>query len=481
MGLLYNKLKEVVESADHKESVLKNKAPGSGRAETAGFINWTLAIPDDPQRSNRIKIRSDLEQAFNNAGFKTDSDGPKSSVPVLQVYNELGGNLGNERLRIFFKKEGGTHVTEFSESIVCYTLAIHQKLKREITIADLIDKNYNEQDVHAFNKGKEVTLKACLEKLSDDWVESAVQVANAFYRGEPVMTSQGPGMKMGAGRCQFHRGDAFMNNIEASFKPAIRATKDGRFAGMNLNKWNPADIWISQDHTNLDFPGSWETIGDLNRYLDQLFFKGKLKGLSLKKTISVRTNIVKVPTAVRLEAPITFVEFRNHTFAKAATNDVYIDFTLHHNKGVMQFRSFDATDHQGSIQKMQGQSSAAVHGKVGIYDKFLVDYVPRGFTEYRLKSVSKINAEWNKGKGYQAYMLAEMMEFFYRQTGDNEATAEKILELPYNNFGSKYLGMQLVYIVNEMTAMQKQDFLSDIVTYAMSQIPDVSSVHLKNK
>ena len=481
MGLLYNKLKDVVTSAGHLESTLKNKAPVSGRAETAGFENWTISIPDDQNRSNRVKLRSDLETAYNNAGFKTDANGPKSSIPVLQVYNQLSGNLGTEQLRIFFKKEGGTHVTEFSESIVCYTLAVHQKLKRPITITDLLEENYNDQDVHAFNKGKVITLEACMSKLSDAWVESAVQVANAFYRGEPLMTSQGPGTKMGHGHCMFHRGDAFMSKIEASFKPAIKATKDGRFAGMNLNKWNPSDIWISQDHSNLKFPGKWKTVGDLNRYLDQLFFEGKLKGLSLKKTESIRTTLVKVPTAVRLESPVTFVEFRNHRFNKAATNDVYLDFTLKSNKGVMQFRSFDKTDHQGSIQKMQGQSEAAVHGKVGVYDKFLVDYVPRGFTEYREKKVSQVNMEWNRGKGDKAAALAQMMEFFYHETGDKEATAEKILEIPYNNFGSKYFGMQLVYIFNQMNQIQKKDFLSDIITYAMSQIPDVSSVHLKNK
>ena len=89
--------------------------------------------------------------------------------------------------------------------------------------------------------------------------------------------------------------------------------------------------------------------------------------------------------------------------------------------------------------------------------------------------------EWNKGKGDKAAFLAQMMEFFYHETGDKEATAEKILEIPYNNFGSKYFGMQLVYIFNQMNQIQKKDFLSDIITYAMSQIPDVSSVHLKNK
>ena len=472
----------MVIAAGHKEFVIKNKAPGSGREETAGFKNFTISIPDDQNRSNRIKLRDELVADYLKAGFKTDSDGPKSSVPVLQVYNELGGELGNERLRIFFKKVGGTHVTEFAESIVCYTLAIRQKLGHDITIADVLEKNFEPMDVKAFNKGQEVTLKACLDKLSDEWVESAVQVANAFYRGEPVMTSSGPGTKMSYGRCTFHRGDTFMGKIENSFKTAIKATKDGRFAGMNINKWNPSDMWISQNHHELKFPGKWSTVGDLNRYLDDLFYQGKLKGLSLKKTVSERTTLVKVPTAVRLESPVTFVEFRNHKFNKAQTNDVYIDFTLNNKHGTVQFRSFDKTDHQGSIQKMQGQSEAAVHGKVGIYDKFLVDYVPQKFSEsYRLKNVSQVNTEWNGGKGDAAYKLSEMMEYFYHETGDKDATAEKILDTKYNNFGSKYFGMQLVYIVHQMNGIQRKNFLSDIITYAMSQIPDVSSVHLKNK
>ena len=49
------------------------------------------------------------------------------------------------------------------------------------------------------------------------------------------------------------------------------------------------------------------------------------------------------------------------------------------------------------------------------------------------------------------------------------------------SFGSKFLGLQLCAIVDKLPERKRQEFLNDILHYAMSQIPNVSSVYLKNK
>ena len=481
-----DKLKPIIEeglakNVDVTSDTLKDEY--KSKSEVAGFQIHAIYIPDDKERSGRIKLRKQLVDAFAAAGFKTEDVKMSSeTIPILQVYD---GNVGH-KIRIFFKKIGGSApVTEFGESIVCYALAIRQKLKREITILDMIEENVQQEYVHTFNKGAKISLTDCLKKLDDQWIQTGVNVANAFHRGEPTQTSDGVGRKMSISKCHFHRGDEFMGKIEDCFKTAIKGTKEGKLAGMNINKWNPADIWISRDYQSLQFTASkYETIGDLNRYLDELFGSGHLKGVSLKKTVTDKTTLQKVPTAVRLESPVTFLKFENHTFNKLTTMDIYVHFTLKSKKGRMQFRTFggdSGTDHQGSIQKMEGQSEAAVHGKVGVYQAFLEDYIPTSFREmYREKQVKVLNKEWKDG-GDKKYALASMMQTFYAKVDGSEPDIEKILNAKYSNFGSKYLSMQVAYLISIMNVLDQKKFLSDIITYAMSQIPDVSSVHIKNK
>ena len=49
-----------------------------------------------------------------------------------------------------------------------------------------------------------------------------------------------------------------------------------------------------------------------------------------------------------------------------------------------------------------------------------------------------------------------------------------------SDFGSKFLALQLANYINKQSKADKNLFCNRLVGYALSQIPDVSSVHIKN-
>ena len=118
-----DKLKPIIEevlakNVDVTSETLKDEY--KSKSEVAGFQLHAIYIPDDKERSGRIKLRKQLVDAFAAAGFKTEDVKMSSeTIPILQVYD---GNVGH-KIRIFFKKIGGSApVTEFGESIVCLSL-----------------------------------------------------------------------------------------------------------------------------------------------------------------------------------------------------------------------------------------------------------------------------------------------------------------------------------------------------------------------
>ena len=471
-------LQSAVESGGHPASVIATEYP-VGKTEVSGFKVRAIRIKDTADRSQRIQLRQIIYDKFFNAGFLVKENKLASeSISTLEVYDK---NVADSKIRIYFKKDGkSVSVTEFGESIVCYALSARQKKGTAIEIKDLI--HYDEDNVHTFNRGNKVTLEACLAKLDEQWQQTAVAVANAFYQNEVPIGSKGAATKMTSyNDLHFHRGDSFVDDIGDCFKHAIKNTKEGRLASMNINKWNPSDIWISRRTDTLEFdkPSKYDTITSLNEYLDDMYDKGRLKGISLKKIDGTTTRLSKIKTATKAQSPITFEGFDNVGVDKFDTIDVFILFTYANAKGRMQFRSFGggktATDHQGSISKLEGQSEAAVHGKVGVYDAFLVDYIPQGFDYVEKKKIQHINN--NRGQ-YEYYAIK-----YLKQLNPGKSIDDLLFEdYPDDkSFGSKFLGLQLCAIVDKLPERKRQEFLNDILHYAMSQIPNVSSVYLKNK
>ena len=52
---------------------------------------------------------------------------------------------------------------------------------------------------------------------------------------------------------------------------------------------------------------------------------------------------------------------------------------------------------------------------------------------------------------------------------------------PDRSFASKYLSLQIAYMIDLMSTTQQEKFWSEIIAYAASQIPGISSDYLKNK
>ena len=463
-----------------------------------------VQIKDTKARSNRIQFQAalmeELQRAHPDFIVKELKDSPEAIKPI-EFTDRNKGNDGKPRLegrRIFMKPLGrATPVTEFSESLVAYACSIYQELGGDIEQGDLITKNLPAaKNVLAENKGTKLTLNQCIGALNDEWWKSSVAIANALMGSNHVDSSM---------TYSFHRGDMFMDNIYKKAKEVLKAGDDsGKFASMDMNKWNPSDIWLSSTKVtkqtiNEEVSKMKGGIQEFNAMLTRLRKEKKLIGVSLKKTegATAKVDLVKNESSSLAERGLDLVYVGPTASKSKFQKSIVIQFKLDGNLGDMQFRNFSSTPKrngfQGNITGLQGQSAAAVHGKVGVWRIFIDETgAPKRFKQtygmvVEAKNLPKINSDWEDAMRNNGW-IPEMTLFktIYNKVNgkshDNMYFITKWSAAKSYDFCSNLLALQVTEQVESfMSDKVKKEFMSNIVLYAMSQIPGISSTFLKNK
>ena len=386
-----------------------------------------------------LKHSQELEDAVKNADTAkmksiglTTHDGKSLAWGKLKKSTEFGGGTAGSG--------GGASGTKTAESGQCvYLQAIWNNPKTDFNDAEL-SSAYAQVYV-------DETLDKILD-LTDEWKVSSKLIAQALYRG------------LGRRQYTFHRGsDKFVKNvIESSFKKA-----DDPFFP-DINKWNPADIWIV-DETSLskyDF-SSVNGLPYLNELMLKAFQARDIIGVSLKKTGKVKLS------SINYRKPLPEPVFSGVTYGKRdyfKSKDVYI---LGRNGLQVQFRTFPAF--QGEII-----GKSAKHGKIS------GDAGPLGPIGLVM---SKVGAEPIPArKDITAMIRRERDKFFdlfyneYVRSGGKVSKEEFVKNFDKKDTGymeSKYIG---TLMLNNLKG-REQKFLSLAYAYAKSSVGGKSCVHLK--
>ena len=386
-----------------------------------------------------LKHSQELEDAIktadtdkmNSIGLMT-SDGKSLAWGKLSKSTEFGGGTAGSG--------GGYAGTKTAESGQCvYLQAIWNNPKTDFNDSDL-SSAYSQVYV-------DETLDKILD-LTNEWKVSSKLIAQTLYKA------------MGRRNYTFHRGsDRFVKNV---IETAFKKTNDPFFP--DINKWNPADIWIV-DETSLskyDF-ASVEGLPYLNELLLMAYQARDIIGVSLKKTKSVKL------ASMNYRKPLSEPKFTKVTYGKRdyfKSKDVYI---FGAGGLEVQFRTFPAF--QGEII-----GKSAKHGKIS------GDGGPKGPIGIVMKQVGAdpIPAR----KEVTTMIRRERDKFFelfyneYVRSGGKVKKEEFIKNYDKKDTGyveSKYLG---TLMLNNLKG-REQKFLSLAFAYAKSSVKGKSSVHLK--
>ena len=383
---------------------------------------------------NQYKIaydKGDLDAAFpRGTRVFISSKGDKLKLSDIEKTDTFGGGKGSG---------GGSSGTTAGESSQCVYLQ---------TIWNNPKTDFNEVELtQAFSQVKVNGTLDMLLNLSEDWVTSSIESAKSLYKILPKRNYT------------FHRGsDDFVKGvIEKTF------SQTGQIDFPDINKWNPADIWIVDESkiSSYDF-NQVKELPYYNQLLLQAYQNRDIIGVSLKKTKRARF------TQQNYKKPFKEPKFTKTTLGKRdffKSKDGYMFFS----EGEIQFRTFPA---------FQGE----IIGKVAKHGKISGDGGPTGPIGIVMK---KVGAKPIPPRKDVTRMIksnySNFMKLFY-----NEYLRAGQKNIPLKQFEQNFKGKDSGYIESKylVTLMfneikgREQKFLSLAFRYAKS-ISANSSVHLK--
>ena len=172
---------------------------------------------------NENSSQDDIAQALNKAKkiiVTGTSDGETITIPSgkLKKSAEFGGGKGSG---------AGAANTALAESAQAIVNAIrYNVLGKDISKEDLTPGNYSKAKSTSDTTNNIEEVESFLIS-NPDWMTSSISIANKLASSYP-------------GNFEFHRGSDFVDKINDAAKTAL---KEAGETG-NINKWNPADIWM---------------------------------------------------------------------------------------------------------------------------------------------------------------------------------------------------------------------------------------------
>ena len=288
----------------------------------------------------RVDIREEIKEKLDKSAIKYDQKKvPDSSFHGLEIQETT-----TSVLRIIFKTTGGgsgggAALTKLAESAQAVYAAIAFGLGRHVTNADITEEN-----VKKYKKFFDVDgdMDKILNKLPDIWIDSSVLGANELY--DKFKDLKG---------IKFHRGDKIVTNIEDQFKRIKRA--EG--VRMDINKWSPADIYITTPKYDPKCLEDEQSIKGLNQCMNERINPKdpKMFGVSLKK-MSGNASL-KLLNFDKKDATEKEFDKIDMTWD---SKDMYIVFK---DGTKIQFRGFSGDNLSGWQGEVKG--SKANQGKIG--------------------------------------------------------------------------------------------------------------------
>jgi len=379
-------------------------------------------------------------------------------------------------------------------------------------------------------------------KEDAEWMDTFISTANKikinatnftkrpvyFHRGSPFMDSIYARKK----KCEKHNKDLIKSGTPPSeLKESL--------SGFSDDKWNPGDIWMSTINPNVMpyQPFSWQppvVSEDMQQHVCdwpslqtavyQSAISGETLGISLKKsgkTASFRAFNSQDPETRKDKITYSGYRFGSGDFFNSA--DMYIEF----NNGSMQYRATASTSSwQGEIKGTKASGGKCGGGPTNYYCELYFDR--------SIDSDKKLDSgTWKEKKGKISVADKEKMYELYLQYNQNQTVDKKkiaptvsiaktLKNNPYDslsdnfiktenknkfmytsktmnvslgdflilgdNFGKnkaanfyfgKYMALVFVDIIQSNSSAKQNQFATEVIRYAMSNIDNVSTYFWK--
>ena len=392
-------------------------------------------IESDNRASDRVNVENILTnnrisfgELTRNVGSFGGSEIVTFDMKTVRIIYKLKDNRGSG---------GGADDTRRNESAQALYAAIAFGLKRKITIQDI-----NGVNVKKFSNKFVIdeNVNNILDELPDEWIESSLLGANKLYE------------KFKKGKYVFHRGSKQVDLINDIFS---RVKKLEKFR-MDINKWNPSDIWMISEGFDFSQLSKERTILGLNQVIQDKLEDESLIGISLKRMVgsaSISTkNVFKDMKTTRTYA--------GYEYSKKSI-DGYI---LLSGGTKIQYRSFGAgtglTGFQGEVKGANANQGKISLGPTNmILRNHGVSQVPTNAADRVRKEPLVVFNDISIGlKKYAKMSSSEITKL---------AVNEKIVTPKF--LYSKLQVTQLITILESLKSNLRNQVVEDLYLYASSQ------------
>ena len=415
------------------------------RDEPKGKTSKKLIL-ESPTTIERPQLFKDVKNFLNKKNIKFEEKITSlSGFPVLIIY----GEKEIKKLTLIFKprlKISAAKTTSLQESSHCLLLAIREFKGKDITKEDITKENA-EKVRNKINVTESIDNMLKFLNGNDNWMNSIILVSNSLIK------------KVGIGLI-YHRGSQFVKQIENEFK---KVKKNSKIVGLNpdINKWNPADIWLSKIKT---FPklDNKATLIDLNNLIEKLYNERKLIGISLKMVKNnVRIIEMKPIDNIHIECGGPLPD------KVSPWNTKVVNCEFKGNKhGIIEMRN---AIRYGSISG-QILGSNARHGRVGL--KAIEEIISHNLNKpIKIISLQKIkNMSFNDKYNYFKKLYLSVFKGYPEKKFDEtyKIAINKKKKIDDDFFVSKIQGLEVANYVLKAPKNKSKNIIRDIITYAAS-------------
>lgn len=451
-----------------------------------------IALKVHVPQSERIKATENIQNALMDDGLNVTRGTTKEpNKPQLDVYFPDRDN--KQLIRIEIKPEnsagsgGGAAATKIQECGQCLYAAMKMYCFPNVDLVNgdrqyFTDDHYKTAASHCDIPGVKIDE---IKALPMEWKESFMIGANKI--NEILVGND----------YEFVRGDSKID--DGAIKNAFNRVKDQAKPKLaSEDKWNPADIWVVKKSKKADIIkklNAEQTINGLNQLLQELSASKDLVGISLKKSDSGASLVLKnaesasvrkrnSAAAFQKQKTVTSVIFDNGKNMRDEDKKFPMDVYLYHGSGM--YDRFQARNFGGQTKgdwKLELKGRLAAQGKVQgsiVYDLM---------SEIGCTNLPSI-ADWTKcsptaSKAIKDSITNEIYDllFQFNASGFSKAPKDKnnmismINMRPQSWRYSKLSGLRLLKWLDSNNT-KADDVMKELYLYAGSQ-SDYSSVYYK--
>tara|TARA_Y100000114_G_scaffold55332_1_gene50572 strand:- start:183 stop:1514 length:1332 start_codon:yes stop_codon:yes gene_type:complete len=404
-----------------------------------------IKVTVDDRVSTRSEIFENLKNKFGADNVKIEPHRVSSVDPIFIKKS------ARDKILIYFKSKsgGGSGLgSEFTKQVeggqAVYAAVAFNK-GSTITSADVTPQSINDaKDLFSIDDSVENILN-----MSDPWVQSSVKGANLLYKTFGDLKSKG---------IVFHRGDKVVEHIENQFK-RIKKIEGVR---IDINKWSPADIYITTKDYDPKCLEEEKSLKGLNQCMMDRLLNKTMFGISLKQIKnSAKLNKINVDSKDGVEKEFSKFEMTQDSA------DCYMVFK---ESTKIQFRGFDGpkalTGFQGEVK-----GSAANQGKIGmgsanlIFKLHGINQLPKDYPTKIKNGNKKLQVASFVERGVKKNVKSFNLKKYNEMIVSKQKKGEDV-----GYFYQKALCIELIDIINSISNKKTKDQVcNDLLLYASSQ------------